>query len=91
MKRADRNALQYMRDMLARRPIYVFTDLSGKRRIGRVIKINNWTTWVKILIGAKAAIVIKRNNKKHHLTPYQLGRYYEEVPQSPDSAHYKGT
>ena len=63
--------LEPMRRILASRPVYVFVDvMNGKRRIGKVVEINNWTTWVKIMIGARTSIVIKRHNEKHHITPY---------------------
>jgi hypothetical protein len=75
--RANSLALDYMRGLLACRPVYVFVDvMNGKRRIGRVVAINNRTTWVKIMIGAKTSIEIKRHNLKHHLEPYKLGEYY---------------
>jgi hypothetical protein len=80
MVRANRSALEYIRSILARRPVYVFTDvMNGKRRIGRVTRINNWTTWVSIMIGAKTSIEIKRHNLKHHLKPYKLGEYYDSI------------
>jgi hypothetical protein len=74
----DRRRLQYMRNLLSRRPVFVFVDvMHGKRRIGEVVEINNWTTWVKIMIGAKTSIVIKRHNVKHHLAHYKMGEYYD--------------
>jgi hypothetical protein len=76
----ERSRLQYMRDILASRPMYVFVDvMHGKRRIGEVIEINNWTTWVKIMIGAKTSILIKRHNTKHHVTPCKMGEYYGSI------------
>jgi len=76
----ERRRLQYMRDLLSRRSIFVFVDVTnGKRRIGEVVEINNLTTWVKIMIGAKTAIVIKRHNVKHHMTHYKMGEYYESI------------
>jgi hypothetical protein len=69
-----------MRTILACRPVYVFTDvMNGKRRIGQVISINHHTTWVKIMIGARTWIEIKRHNIKHHLTHYKLGEHYEPI------------
>jgi ribosomal protein S1 len=76
----ERRRLQYMRNLLSRRPIFVFVDVSnGNRRIGEVVEINNLTTWVKIMIGAKTSIVIKRHNVKHHLEHYKMGEYYEAI------------
>ena len=72
----ERRALQRMRNLLSQRPVYIFVDVSnGKRRVGQVIQINNRTTWVKIMLGAKTSIVIKRHNMKHHLAFYKMGRY----------------
>jgi hypothetical protein len=69
-----------LRQILVHRPIYVFVDVSnGKRRIGQVDAINHKTTWVKIMIGAKTSIIIKRHNKKHNVTPYKMGEYYDSI------------
>jgi hypothetical protein len=76
----ERLRLQYMRSVLKLRPMFVFVDvMNGKRRIGEVQLINNLTTWVKIMIGAKTSIVIKRHNVKHHLEHYKMGEYYESI------------
>ncbi|MBW2645200.1 MAG: hypothetical protein JRE23_03290 [Deltaproteobacteria bacterium] len=76
----ERQRLQYMRDILSRRPMFVFVDvMTGKRRIGQVVAINNLTTWVRIMIGAKTSIEIKRHNAKHHIEPYKMGEYYESI------------
>jgi hypothetical protein len=69
-----------MRELLDCRPIYVFTDvMNGKRRVGLVRHINTHTTWVRIMLGAKTFMEIKRHNIKHHLSHYKLGEYYEPI------------
>lgn len=45
----------------------VFVDLSSGRRLGKVIKMNEHTCWVKILFGAKTFRIIKRHFIKHHV------------------------
>jgi hypothetical protein len=37
------------------------------------------TTWVKIMIGAKTSIIIKRHNVKHHITHYKMGGYHGAI------------
>ena len=48
----------------------VYCDLSNKRRLGRVIKTNTNTVWVRIMIGAKHNITIKRHIIKHNVRCY---------------------
>jgi len=50
----------------------VYTDLSNKRRLGKVVKLNNKTIWLRIMIGAIKSIVVKRHINKHHV------RFYNE-------------
>ena len=73
---------QSAREVLSRRPIFVFVDLSGVRRIGEVVKINSMTTWVKVRSGAQSFDYIQRHNEKHHVTFYRMDAEYntEEVP-----------
>jgi hypothetical protein len=52
------------------KPLTVFVDLSGTRRLGQVIRINTRTTWVKVMHGAKTYSYIKRHNIKHNVKLY---------------------
>jgi hypothetical protein len=52
------------------KPIRVFFDLSGTRRLGHVVRINSRTTWVKVMKGARSYDYIKRHNEKHRVTRY---------------------
>ena len=63
----DRDLLTGMRKLIRSRDALVFVDLSGGRRIGLVTEINHKTTWVKIMMGAKTYIIIRRHNKKHNV------------------------
>lgn len=47
--------------------IKVFVDLSGSRRLGKLIKMNDHTCWVKIMFGARTYRIIKRHFVKHHI------------------------
>lgn len=44
----------------------VFTDFAGGRRLGYIVKRNTHTVWVKIMMGAKSSITIKRHIIKHN-------------------------
>ena len=48
----------------------VFVDLAGTRRLGKIVKINTLTTWVKVMNGAQTFSVVKRHNIKHNVTQY---------------------
>lgn len=39
---------------------HILVDLSGKRRVGHLLKVNNKTIWVKVMRGAKTYDIIKR-------------------------------
>ena len=52
------------------KPIVVFVDLAGTRRLGVAVRINTYTTWVKVMRGAKTYDYIKRHNTKHNVTRY---------------------
>jgi hypothetical protein len=61
-----------------------FFDLSGKRRSGDVIRVNRKTIWVKVKIGCKSSIIIKRHRVKHNVLTYirpdyDKGVYDDEV------------
>jgi hypothetical protein len=61
-----------------------FFDLSGKRRMGEVLRGNKKTIWVKVKIGCKSAIIIKRHRIKHHVLTYirpdhDKGVYDDEI------------
>jgi len=45
----------------------VSCTLRGKYRTGKVLRWNHKTTWVRIMIGAKTYIDIKRSNNRHHV------------------------
>jgi hypothetical protein len=54
--------------------MYCFIDLGNIRRLGVIVKANPYTVWVKIMIGAKKYIIIKRHKIKHH-----VGGYHETI------------
>ena len=60
-------------------PVYVFVTLSGKRRIGKVVRFNFKTTWVKVMIGARSSIIIKRKNNRDNVQVYKIGEAYETI------------
>lgn len=47
-----------------------FFNLSGGRRMGRIVKRNDKTVWVKVMFGAKTFSVIKRHIDKHKVSYY---------------------
>jgi len=57
-------------DYQNQQPIKVFVDLAGTRRLGIVCRINTYSTWVKVMNGAKSYDYIKRHNIKHNVTRY---------------------
>lgn len=71
--------LSDMRLFIRRNQVLVFVDLAGKRRIGLVTEVNLHTTWVKIMMGAKSYILIKRHNKKHNIAFYRLNDEKEDT------------
>jgi len=48
----------------------VFVDLGKTRRLGKIVKVNTYSTWVKVMMGAKTSITIKRHNIKHNVVQY---------------------
>jgi hypothetical protein len=44
-----------------------YFDFSGSRRMGKVVKLNRKTLWVKVMIGAKSHVIIKRHARKHRV------------------------
>lgn len=72
-------AIKRMRSIMNRRPILCYVDVSGSRRLGKVVKVNYSTTWVKIMKGAKTSFIIKRHNIKHNVGRGRLGEPYESV------------
>jgi hypothetical protein len=54
----------------------VFCDLADVRRMGKILKLNDHTVWVKIMKGAKSAFVIKRHIKKHNCFFFTKGGYH---------------
>jgi hypothetical protein len=44
----------------------VFCDLAGGRRMGKIVKLNDYTVRVKIMKGARTFFVTKRHIKKHN-------------------------
>jgi hypothetical protein len=48
----------------------VFVDLEGTRRLGVVVRVNTYTTWVKVMFGARSYSYIKRHNIKHNVVQY---------------------
>jgi hypothetical protein len=57
--------------------IKCFVDLAGKRRIGTIVKSNIKTVWVKIMIGARTYIIIKRHRIKNKV--WQEGDIYAVI------------
>ena len=53
---------------------YCFVDLGNKRRLGRIVKANKHTVWVKIMIGARNSFYVQRHRIKHN-----IGGYYCEI------------
>lgn len=57
--------IEAMNDQLQKgATIMLFVNVDGKRRLGRVVKVNWYTTWVKVMKGAKTSYTIKRHNQK---------------------------
>jgi hypothetical protein len=54
--------------------VYCFVDLGNVRRLGVIVKANPYTMWVRIMLGARTSIVIKRHKLKHN-----LGSYYQTL------------
>ena len=48
----------------------VYFTLNNKRRLGYVRIINSKTVWVRLLIGASNAVVVKRHIIKHDVKLY---------------------
>ena len=48
----------------------VFVDLAGVRRLGKIVRANTHTTWVKVMRGARTYDYIKRHNIKHNVVQY---------------------
>ena len=46
---------------------FLFINVGGVPRIGKLVKINIKTVWVRVMKGAKTNYVIKRHVKKHDL------------------------
>ena len=59
-----------MIDYMGVKPMVVFVDLAGTRRLGIAVRVNTHTTWVKVMKGAKTYDYIKRHNIKHNVTMY---------------------
>ena len=64
--------------------VKAFVDLGDTRRLCKVIKLNNKTAWVKIMLGARTSITIKRHRVKHNLLGYcrireTKGRFANEI------------
>jgi hypothetical protein len=45
-----------------------YVDLSSGRRLGHIKKYNVHTIWVRIMMGAKTFITVKRHKIKHNVT-----------------------
>ena len=54
----------------------VFVDLGKTRSIAKIVKLNDYTVWVDIVIGCSTHIIIKRHIKKHHCFFFTLGGYH---------------
>lgn len=79
-KKHKRLALADIQSVLSRNRVTVFVDLAGRRRLGHVVKINQYTTWVKVMDGAKTYNIIKRHNKRHHISSPKLNPYRKDEP-----------
>jgi hypothetical protein len=51
-----------------------FATVSGKRRIGEIIKANHKTMWMKFMLGAKTYFIIKRHIEKHDVRRWHNDR-----------------
>lgn len=79
MNSTDKMRLKYAREVLEGQSIKVFVDFAGGRRLGLVTRINQYSTWVKIMMGANYSIVIKRNNKKRHVNIHAGRLNYDSI------------
>ena len=76
---AGRKALlQGMRLYLTNTEILVHVDLAGARRVGKVVWVNDKTTWVQIRKGAKTFDVVKRHNHKHNVNFFKMYKLRRE-------------
>jgi hypothetical protein len=44
-----------------------YVDVNNTRRLGRILKRNGKTIWVKIMTGAKTSFKVKRHIIKHNV------------------------
>jgi len=56
----------------------VYFDIGNHRRLGYIIKINKKTVQVKMMLGAKTKVNIKRHIYKHGVVYYD--GFYDEFP-----------
>jgi hypothetical protein len=50
---------------MLKKPMKAYVNISGKRRLGVIKKLNMHTIWVKVMDGAKTSYTIKRHVNKH--------------------------
>lgn len=48
--------------------IKAMADVSGTRRLGKIVKVSMLTTTLKFMKGAKTSFTIKRHNTKHNVS-----------------------
>ena len=61
----------------------VFVDLAGNRRVGHVVKRNEYTVWVKVMKGARTYDIIKRHVTKHNVIGPDIDDGYPDDCQGP--------
>jgi len=71
-KKAKKKELKFLERDLITNTIQVFTDFMGVRRIGEVIGLSYNTGWVRIMMGAKTYVTIKRHWTKHNVSLYRV-------------------
>lgn len=63
----NKEILAHINEIIQRQPTRCTVNFQGVRRVAWIMKVNYYTTIVKIMIGAKTSAIIKRHNKKHNL------------------------
>lgn len=67
-KKIKKSALAGLNTVLICTRMWCHVDLAGKRRVGEIIGYNMKTTWVRVMIGTKSYVTVKRHNKNHNVS-----------------------
>ena len=70
-KKLKMGILKFKQGHIITHDVYVFVTVSGTRRIGKVLGINQHTIWVLIKQGATSYFVINRHLDKNNVTYYK--------------------